>query len=369
QIAAVKNTGPAGESSICRDVLLTDAFLSLAKDLKYGRVNSRDSASDSLEIFLLQAVLQEGGLLNHLEFQEPRFAGYQSLKAGLKTLLDAASITDRKLLLGGVTFDSIPLHKTVQMIEINLERWRWEKKQWENRYIFINIPSFMLQLVTKGGLVLESRVIVGKPENQTPELSSVIQCFVTYPYWQVPRKISVEEFLPYIQEDTSFLRRNNFDVLDRKGMLLDPDSLNWKSFRKDYFPVVLRQREGPENSLGIIKFVFDNPYAVFLHDTNAKRLFRNDFRAFSHGCIRMEKSIELAHYLVTEDIGRKSDMLKNYLRQELRHTVDVQNPIPIHTRYFTIESRGDQLIIFDDIYNKDQELIDNLYVRHTRSYY
>src|SRR5690606_24036460 len=110
--------------------------------------------------------------------------------------------------------------------------------------------------------------------------------------------------------------RNNFDVLDKRGNLLQADSIDWESFSKSYFPVSLRQREGQENALGIIKFVFDNPYAVFLHDTNAKRLFRSRVRAFSHGCIRMEKAVELAHYLVTGDPGKKSKYVERFLKEE-----------------------------------------------------
>lgn len=158
-----------------------------------------------------------------------------------------------------MTIDSIDLHKKVQRIEVNMERWRYEKMEIGHRYIWINVPSFHLQVIESGRVTMESRIIVGKPESPTPVLSSLIECITLYPYWYIPRKIAIEEYLPQIQKDTSFLTRNNFDVLDRKGNVLNPDTLDWQVYTVKYFPISLRQREGPENSLGVIKFVFDNP--------------------------------------------------------------------------------------------------------------
>jgi len=250
----------------------------------------------------------------------------------------------------------------LQTIEINLERWRQEAQfSEEGRYISINIPSFMLNVVSDGKPVLASRIIVGTQETPTPEFSSLVECVTIYPYRHVPRKISVEEFLPIIQRDTSFITRNNFDVLDRKGRVLHKDSIDWRSFNKNYFPVSLRQREGEENSLGIIKFVFDNPYAVFLHDTNAKSLFNRKVRTYSHGCIRMEKAVELGHYLLTKDPYESSAVLDKYLAQQQRRTLNLPKPVPIHIRYFTCEVVNGRLYHFEDVYNKDKDLSRRLY--------
>ena len=134
-----------------------------------------------------------------------------------------------------------------------------------------------------------------------------------------------------------------------------------EAFSRDNFPVRLRQREGRENSLGLIKFVFDNRYAVFLHDTNAPQLFRHSVRAFSHGCIRVEQAKALAHYFVTGEVGKKSSIVERYLDQEVRHTVDLTRPIPIHIRYFTAAERDGELVISEDIYKKDEGLIRRLY--------
>lgn len=344
-----------------RDVLLTDAFLSVAKDLKRGRLRQSTTTDDSLQRLLLDSVVQRGGLKQGLESQEPGFSPYLSLKRGLHALLDTIRPIDRALLLGGVSIDSIPLHQKIQAIEVNMERWRWERSGLGGRYIFINIPAFMASIFEADTLVFESRVIVGKPQNPTPQLSSNIQCFITYPYWHVPRKIAIEELLPIIKKDRGYIERNNFDVLDRRGALLNPDSLNWDKFHKNNFPVSLRQREGVDNSLGVLKFVFDNPFAVYLHDTNARRLFQNKARAFSHGCIRMEKAVEFAHYLVTGDIHERSPVVEKFLKEKKRHSVDLKNPIHIHVRYFTAEVKGGQLLLYNDLYEKDRVLIKMLY--------
>ncbi len=358
-----KNT-PAWRREVLlrRDVMLTDAFLSLANDLRHGRVRPVRPGTDSLRVSLLVEALRKGSPTRLLASQEPVFPQYGNLKKALRLVIDRTETRSKELLLQGITSDSIADHRDIMMIEINLERWREEKSDWGPRYIVVNIPSFMIRVVDDYEVVLDSRAIVGKPENPTPQLSSVIQCFVTYPYWHVPRKISVDEFLPAIQRDTSFIRRNNFDVLDRKGNVLNPDSIPWARFHTNNFPVILRQREGIENSLGVIKFVFDNPYAVFVHDTNAPRLFKSRKRAFSHGCIRMEKARELGHYLMTGSVDRKSPVLAKYLEQKLRHTIDLSKPIDIHIRYFTASADVDGTVeIYDDIYGKDGDLIEAFY--------
>ncbi len=218
----------------------------------------------------------------------------------------------------------------------------------------MQIPSFMVYVVEDDKVLLASRIIVGETETPTPELTSTLTRVVTYPYWHVPRKIAVTEYLAAIQQNIGVLQQNNFEVIDRAGKVLNPDSIDWLSFSADNFPVSLRQKEGPENALGVIKFEFKNPYAVFLHDTNARRLFRESDRAFSHGCIRMEQAETLAHYLVTGKTQGKSNRLTELLTRQERHVIKLLAPIPIYIRYFTAEVREGELRIYRDLYNKDR---------------
>lgn len=337
---------------IRKDILLTDAFFALAQNLKYGVRYSYVNDEDSLCANLLNSALTGRGIKQALESQEPVLKGYIALKQGLRVMLDSAKMP---------TIDSASLRQNVQLISINLERWRAENEHIGKRYIFINIPSFYLDVIENDTAILSSKVIVGTPEKPTPVLSSTVECFNVYPYWHVPKKISVKEYLPIIKNNTAFVSQNNFDVLDRTGKILNPDSVKWEKFHENYFPVVLRQRQGPENALGIIKFIFDNPHAVFLHDTNAKRLFNSKIRAFSHGCIRMEKAAELAHLLVTGKVGVKSKYVSKFLKEKTQHCVDLKNPIPIHIRYFTCEFKNNAFFAYKDVYAKDAVLYELLF--------
>lgn len=346
---------------ICRfDCLLTDAYISIAHDISCGQT-SAVIPNDSLILSSLEQASIHGNVMRQITQLEPAHIGYHSLKKGLRIFLDSLPESERDAVLLNSGEISEITRKTLQTVDVNLERWRLERI-WEDRYILINVPAFMLYLQQGDSVMFESRVIVGAPKTPTPEITSRIECFVTYPYWHVPRKIIVEEYLPVIQKDISFLQRNHFEVLDKNGVILNPDSIDWNKFNKNYFPVKLRQREGPENSLGIIKFVFDNPFAIFLHDTNAKRLFNNDIRAFSHGCIRLEKAVELSHYLVTNDLTKKSSKVTRFLREQSRNIIELYNPIPIYVRYYTCDFSNSRLNIYKDIYAKDNLLAGKLYL-------
>lgn len=361
ELKALNDRFQSSQKILRREALLTDAFLTVVKDLQVGRLKAKTPATDSVALALLNGVVRHGGVVKQITSGEPVNREYRLIKNACKVLLDTLPPAERQAALANSGLLSPAVNESITTIEINLERQRAWRITPGRRYILVNIPSFMLQVVEDDSVILESKVIVGKPENPTPELSSSIECFITYPYWHVPRKIAVEEYLPLMQEDTAFIHRNNFDVLDRKGNLLDPDGIDWKKFSSNYFPFSLRQREGTDNSLGVVKFVFDNPYAVFLHDTNAKRLFRSNIRAFSHGCIRMEKAIVLAHYLVTGSVTGRSKYLDRYLKQELRHTVNLPAAIPIHVRYWTCDAGEGSLRIYKDLYGRDEALRARLY--------
>lgn len=346
------------------DALLTDAFFELANDLQHSRSSSKDyPIYESSWVSLLDMALASD-LRKALESKEPKIKGYIALKMALKNILDTTLVRE-ELIAGGQRMD----HKVanmVELIEVNLHRWRKESQTVEGEFLYINIPSFRLDLLKGDSVLMSSKIIVGKPTTPTPELSSNVDCFIIFPYWYVPRKISVDEYLPEIKKNLSFLERNRFDVLNRKGKIVNPDSINWRSFNKYKFPVILRQREGTDNSLGIIKFTFDNPFGVYLHDTNAKRLFNSTVRAFSHGCIRMERANDLAHYLLTRDIRTKSRSLSNFLKQGKRRSFNV-HPIPLYVRYFTCEVQDGVFLFYRDLYHLDKDISNLLYPSYTTS--
>lgn len=349
------------------DILLTDAFMSIARHLKHGRVDRTlhripgENKADTTQLLLLKKVLAGNGVQSTLESQQPATPSYLKLRAALEETLQSADSGEQSLLRSGHTPDSLDIARKVAAIEINMERWRWESG-FPARYIMINIPSYRLTVTDSSGIALESKVIVGLPDKRTPILNSVIECFIIYPYWNVPRSIATNEILPHIKKDTAYLSRHNYDVLSANRKVLNPATIEWEKYDENNFPFFLRQREGNENTLGVIKFYFENPYGVYLHDTNAKYLFNRKMRALSHGCIRMEKASELAFYLVHDDNTYCSpDDLEQYFHLQQRLEITLLHPIPIYTRYFTCDFEGNILRFYEDIYRRDKALSDAIY--------
>lgn len=273
--------------------------------------------------------------------------------------------------LGKYTKQALGLNKEglIRQLEMALEHWRWEPSRFPERYAFINIPSadmFVWEYDKKrkeDTLVMMSRVVVGKPETQTPLLKSKINFIQIYPYWSVPYSIAWKEILPVVQRDTSYLRRKNFEVVNSKGDVMDIKKINFRKFSRDYLPVKFRQRIGGDNSLGICKFNFPNTYGVYLHDTNSKRYFKTFYRYQSHGCIRLEHFKDLARFLIREDTLKiPYDTLNVYFERQEQKRIDVRKPLSIYVRYYTARADSTlQLQVYLDIYRKDERMAKLLY--------
>jgi len=338
------------------DLLLTDGFLALHSHIRDGRLypetllpRDLSATADEMAIASLQRI-PDLSIIRELQSLEPKAAQYHLLKEALRSFT----------LLGEE--DSIQ-HEQAEKIALNLERWRWQK-QWPDRYVFVNIPAFVLRVFEKDSLWLKTRVIVGKRETPTPVLESVIRSFVIYPYWHVPRSIATKEILPSLKGNASYLRKNNFDVLNMGGTVVDPDTIQWTLYSPEQFPFILRQREGSENSMGIIKFNFANNYNVYLHDTNSKALFKRIERDLSHGCVRVDGAVSFAHYLVREDeIYVSPEDLDQYLSLQQRLKIDLRKPILLKLEYFTAEVENGATLFYGDIYKKDSMMMQSLYNR------
>lgn len=198
---------------------------------------------------------------------------------------------------------NIPLKERKKQLvtALNYMRWFHEIKS-NDKVVLLNIPSANLFVYSKGEEILESRVVVGKPSTPTPRLSSKITEVIMYPYWNVPNKIATKELLPSIKRNIGFLTENNFQVLNKQGRIMDPYKINWSTLGPSYFPYLIRQSTGCDNSLGIVKLNFYNPFTVYLHDTPGKGLFFLNKRYFSHGCMRVEKAIELAKLIAKDQV-------------------------------------------------------------------
>jgi L,D-transpeptidase YcbB len=255
---------------------------------------------------------------------------------------------------------NVPAEARVRQIELNMERWRWLPQELGDRYILVNLANFTLDVVEHGQSVLAMRVVVGKPERRTPFFSADMTYLVLSPHWYVPPTIAIQDKLPLIRRDPGYVTRQNFKLFrDGEGgaTRVDPLSVDWSSVSARNFPYRLRQDPGPRNALGRVKFMFPNPYHVYLHDTPSRELFAKTERAFSSGCIRLEKPIELAEYLLGDDPKWSRQKLLATIERGAEQAVHLPTTIPVHLLYWTAWVNEQGLVNFrKDIYERDRVL-------------
>jgi murein L,D-transpeptidase YcbB/YkuD len=255
---------------------------------------------------------------------------------------------------------NIPVKERVRQIELNLERWRWIPHELGQLYIMVNIADFKLNVVEDRQTVMASRVVVGKDYRKTPVFSKNMTHLVLNPYWNIPTKIAVEDILPKVKRNPRYLIRKKIKVFEswtKSAPELDPLSIDWSKVDENNFSFKFRKEPGPRNDLGRIKFMLPNKFAVYLHDTPYRGLFSKPSRVFSSGCIRVEKSINLAAYLLREDPNWSRQDILQTLKTSERQVIRLQNPIPVHLLYWTAWVGQDGLLYFrDDVYERDKPL-------------
>ena len=226
------------------------------------------------------------------------------LTAALKNFQRMMSVdTSGKLDERTIGFLNFPLSQRIAQIKESLNDWRWTGRLREKEFVLINIPAARLQVIAADtSKDFGMRVIVGKKSTQTPAFTAYINSVSTFPYWVVPISIATKEMLPKIRQQISYLDDNNIQVINGKGEVVDEQRVDWNRYSEKYFPYTLRQGTGCDNSLGILKFDLNSPYSIYLHDTNAKGLFGSKERFLSHGCIRLEKPMVLAEFILKEGL-------------------------------------------------------------------
>lgn len=406
------------------DVLLTDAILQFITHLKLGRlpndsVTGRKDSVITNEQFAryIDTISSGASLAAIISGLEPVHTGYHELKALLPAFLD--SVTDRiftvvptpgknapdfkrklqtRLFEGGyiqqdstvadsltlvnaikryqkenkIAVDGVAGGGTVRLlnlsdrekflrIAITLDRYKLLPEKMPFRYIWVNVPSFYMQLKEADTLKLESKIIVGKPHTRTPLLTSAISELITYPQWTMPTSIIVKEVLPAAKKDPGYFARKGYSLIDSKGEVVDPYSVEWSKYSKG-LPYKVVQGSGDDNALGILKFNFGNKYAVYLHDTNQRYLFARDFRSLSHGCVRVQEWEKLAYTIIRYDNATNpktspmEDSLGSWLNQKVKRSISIRNRLPVFIRYFACEARNGRIVFYDDIYGEDREL-------------
>ena len=246
-------------------------------------------------------------------------------------------------------------------IALNLDRIRKDELK-NSDYVLINIPEYKLQYYDNQGNCSEFNVIVGKEETPTPIITSQVEMIVANPHWTVPQSISRNELIPLIKKDSLYLQRNGFILVDNKNNPVDMTNINWNEVNPEEFNYWFRQTKR-DNALGIIKFLFPNEHAVYLHDTPSKYLFNKKARALSHGCIRLQDPVKFAQILAKGYISDKERIdIENVIENKDREIVKLDTPLPIYIRYYSCsaDSAGD-IYFHPDIYSLDESAIEHLF--------
>lgn len=413
------------------DLMLTDGFMHIIKDLKEGRLN-RDSislnkkeATDSFYTGSLTKLLSAKQFTLLLNAVQPKNTAYRELKNSIKQFLDSMDTrtytyvtfpyktNDVKDSLSFIkTFqkrlnesncidftnklpDSLQLKTAVKKyqkqkglkqdgtissslvkimnlsdaerfkrIAITLDKYKQLPDTMPEKYILVNLPGYYLQVWDHDTLVMESKIICGKPAARTPLLNSYITDMVTYPTWTVPASIIAKQYLPRLKNNPNYLSGIGLRVVNGKGETVSADSINWSKYSKE-IPYKVMQSSGDDNALGIMKFNFSNPYAVYLHDTNQRYLFKNAERALSHGCVRVQEWEKLAFYLAKNDsmylktgdtLRYTTDSIKTWLANKESKRISVKNKVLLFIRYFSCEAKNGKIKFYDDIYGEDKAM-------------
>jgi len=252
---------------------------------------------------------------------------------------------------------NVPVETRIDQLRVNLERARWVMGGMKDDFIIVNIAGFRAYLVNDRKISWETRVQVGKPYHQTPVFRDELTYVVMNPTWTVPYSIASREMLPRIQSDPDYFNSRTFDVRNRAGENVDPETIDWSELSRRNLPYTFVQRPGPRNALGRIKFMFPNKYAVYLHDTPSKSLFGRSERAFSHGCIRTQNPFDLAEILLGPKGWDRARIDAQIESQKIK-TVHLAEPLPVMLLYWTadIGTNGERLF-YKDVYERDQKVL------------
>lgn len=440
------------------ELMYSDAFFRIAEHLKKGRL-SKDSISLSADSALadqfygatLKKAIELNDITKALEELEPQYAGYRDIKSALPRFLDSMDtrkytyvvfpnkdslqlvrMVMRRLSEGGLaesasnrpdsnqysaaiaryqkakglkatgklTTETVRHMNTsdwyrFKRIAVTMDRFKALPKNLPHSYVWVNLPGYYARVVDKDTMVMQTKVIVGRPANRTPVLNSEISNMVLWPTWSVPYSIATKEMLPIAKRNPGYFDRRGFKVFDSRGRRVNPHTINWAKYSGRSLPFRFQQNEGGGNALGVIKFNFENPYSVYLHDTNQRYLFERSSRALSHGCVRVQLWDSMAKFLIRrtkpympvyETYSKDSitaagdtvnysktvlkdsvfiiaDSLKSVMAKRRNMALMMPERIPIYIRYFSCEAVAGRLVFYEDIYNEDKTLIDKFFAK------
>jgi murein L,D-transpeptidase YcbB/YkuD len=302
------------------DIRCTWAYLQYAWDLTHGATAPQDidrqwrAARGDVD---LQAALEDATANNHVEESLHALAPSAPQYQGLR--------------------HQLTLHKRDgegAQIRANMDRWRWMPADLGDRYVLVNIPAYRLDVVEHDRSVLAMKVVVGTTANPTPILADRMTTIVFSPYWNIPDDIAAKEIQPKVEKDPEYLEKHDMEY-DEEG----------KHFR---------QRPGKGNSLGMVKFLFPNHFNVYLHDTPSRSFFERVERDFSHGCVRLERPMDLAKYVLRDKPEWTEDKISAAMQRGVEQAVPLKTPLPVYLTYFTAWEENGELRTAPDVYGYDR---------------
>ena len=283
------------------------------------------------------------------------------LKAVQKYQSDHGLIPDGIVGEGTILELNITAEQRLSSIIVALERERWLGDTLGQRHIWVNLADFKAKIIEDHAVVFETRTVLGVNDEsmRSPEFSDKMEYMVVNPTWHIPVSIAKNEYLPELKKDPEALPF--LKLFDSSGSLVDRESIDFSILGKNYFPYEMKQLPSTTNALGLVKFMFPNPYNIYLHDTPAKDLFMKEVRDFSHGCIRLHEPFDFAYALLEKQTDEPQSEFQNALKSQEETIILLSKSVPVHITYRTAFTKAGGGIEFRrDIYGRDQKIYDAL---------
>ncbi|MEM9211479.1 MAG: L,D-transpeptidase family protein [Pseudomonadota bacterium] len=299
--------------------------------------------------------------LNALGYKAGSGSTYDaSLQKALKRFQTASGLNPDGV-AGKATLNAVNMsaEEKLRRVVANMERERWLPNARGKRHIYVNIADALVTVYDNGRPTFTSKTVVGKDvkDQRTPEFSDEMAYMVINPTWHVPASIAGKEYLPILKTDPGFLSRRNMKLLNRDGQQVSAAAVDFSQYGETNFPYLIKQRPDPANALGLVKFMFPNRYNIYLHDTPSKSLFNRDYRAFSHGCVRVAKPFEFAYHLLARQTSNPEKFFQSKLATKQETYVNLKEPVPIYITYHTALRAQDGSIRYRaDVYGRDAKI-------------
>ena len=346
------------------DVLLTDGLLTFVVHLRRGRLRAftpsplEKAGTPFVPAAWLAQALAAPDFTHALLQCQPQQREYQQLQQALAQW--------RRHPVGP---DATQRRRRARQMAVTLERWRWEAIP-DADYVLVNLPAYQLEVVRHGRVLQTHRLVIGRPANPTPTLSSLLTSFTVAPEWRVPRRIATGQILPYLQANArmpsehDFLADNNYRLFDAQGQAVNAAGVDWSTVTAQNFPYTIRQSPGCGNLLGNVIFSFANPYGLYLNDGPDPERFERTYRALGRSCLQLQHPMQLAAYLLGPEAAHAGLPTEAQCEATPKpRSFYLRRPVALYVRYATCAVVAGRVRFYADVYSQDERLSRQLFGR------